>query len=132
MIMKCISREEGIQLLQDIHSGVCGSHSSWRNIIGKAFRHGFYWPTTKDDAMEIITKCRDCQFFQKQTTKHANPLCPINLSWPFTIWGIDIMDVLPKAPGGFIFLFITIETFTNWMEAIPVVNITQDAAVKFL
>jgi hypothetical protein len=82
--------------------------------------------------MEIITKCRDCQFFQKQTTKHANPLCLINLSWPFTIWGIDIMDVLPKAPGGFIFLFITIETFTNWMEAIPVVNITQDAAVKSL
>jgi hypothetical protein len=28
MMIKCISREEGIQLLQDIHSGVCGSHSS--------------------------------------------------------------------------------------------------------
>jgi hypothetical protein len=28
MMMRCISREEGIQLLQDIHSGVCGSHSS--------------------------------------------------------------------------------------------------------
>jgi hypothetical protein len=28
MMMKCISREEGIQLLQDIHSRVCGSHSS--------------------------------------------------------------------------------------------------------
>jgi hypothetical protein len=28
MMMKCISREEGIQLLQDIHSGICGSHSS--------------------------------------------------------------------------------------------------------
>jgi hypothetical protein len=28
MMIKCISREEGIQLLQDIHSGVCGSYSS--------------------------------------------------------------------------------------------------------
>jgi hypothetical protein len=28
MMMKCISREEGIQLLQDIHSGVCGSHTT--------------------------------------------------------------------------------------------------------
>jgi ribonuclease HI len=28
IMMRCISREEGIQLLQDIHSGVCGSHSS--------------------------------------------------------------------------------------------------------
>jgi hypothetical protein len=28
MIMRCISKEEGSQLLQDIHSGVCGMHSS--------------------------------------------------------------------------------------------------------
>jgi hypothetical protein len=28
MMMKYISREEGIELLEDIHKGVCGSHSS--------------------------------------------------------------------------------------------------------
>jgi RNase P subunit RPR2 len=65
MMMKCISRKEGIQLLQDIHSSVCGSHSSCRYIIGKALRHDFYWPTAKDDVMQVITKCMDCQFFQK-------------------------------------------------------------------
>jgi hypothetical protein len=27
MMMKCISREEDIELLKDIHKGVCGSHS---------------------------------------------------------------------------------------------------------
>jgi hypothetical protein len=27
MMMKCISKEEGIELLEDIHKGVCGSHS---------------------------------------------------------------------------------------------------------
>jgi hypothetical protein len=63
MMIKCISREEGIQLLRDIHSGICGSHSSRCSIIDKTFRHGFYQPTTKNDAMEIITKCWDCQFF---------------------------------------------------------------------
>jgi RNase P subunit RPR2 len=66
MMMRHISQEEGIQLLQDIHSGVCRSHSSWHSIIGKAFRHGFYWPTTKDDAMKVVTKCKDCQFFRSK------------------------------------------------------------------
>jgi hypothetical protein len=132
MMMNCISREEGIQVLQDIHSGVCGSPLSWCSIIGKAFRHGFYWPTAKDDVMEVITKCKDRQFFQKQTTKHANPLQSIDLSWPFAIWGIDIMGILPGAPGGFIFLFFAIDTFTKQMKPMPVVNITQEAAVKFL
>jgi hypothetical protein len=80
MMMKCISRWEGIQLLWDIHNNICRSHSSWRSIFGKAFKHGFYWPTTKDGVIEIVTKCRDCQFFQKQTTKHANPLRSIDLS----------------------------------------------------
>jgi hypothetical protein len=28
MMMRCISREEGIQLLEDIHKGVCGACSS--------------------------------------------------------------------------------------------------------
>jgi hypothetical protein len=58
MMMKCISREEGIQLLQYIHSGVCGSHSSWRSIIGKAFRHSFYWPIAKDDTMNVSPNVR--------------------------------------------------------------------------
>jgi transposase InsO family protein len=82
--------------------------------------------------MEIVTKCKECQFFQKQTTKYVNLLRPIGLSWPFAVWGIDIVDVLPRAPGGFRFLFVGIDTFTKWMEATPVVNITQEAAVKIL
>jgi hypothetical protein len=132
MMMKCISKDEDVQLLQEIHSGVCGAHSSWRSIVGKIFRHRFYWPTAKDDAMEIGTKCKECQLFQKQTIKHVNPLRPIDLSWPFAVWGIDIVGVLLRAPEGFWFLFIGIDIFTKWMEATPVVNITQEAAVKFL
>jgi hypothetical protein len=36
------------------------------------------------------------------------------------------------ALGGFRLLFIVIDTFTKWMETMPVANITQEAAVKFL
>jgi hypothetical protein len=132
MMTKCISREEGIELLEDVHKGVCGSHSSWHSIIGKAFGHGFYWPTTKDDVMDVVNKCRDCQFFQKQTMKHANPLWPIDISWPFAVSGIDIVGILPRAPGGFRYLFIGIDMFTMWMEAMPAVNITQEEAAKFV
>jgi transposase InsO family protein len=42
------------------------------------------------------------------------------------------VDILPRAPGGFRFLFIAIDTFTKWMEAMPVANIMQEAVVKFL
>jgi hypothetical protein len=42
------------------------------------------------------------------------------------------VGILPRAPGGFRFLFVAIDTFTKWMEVMPVVNITQEAAVRFL
>jgi hypothetical protein len=75
--------------------------------------------------MQIIIKFRDSFFFKKQTMKHANPLHPIDLSWSFTIWGIDIVGALPKSPGGFRFLFVAINTFTKWIEAMLVVNVPQ-------
>jgi hypothetical protein len=42
-------------------------------------------------------------FFHKQTTTHANPLPPIDLSCPFATWGIDIVGALPRALRGFRF-----------------------------
>jgi hypothetical protein len=74
--------------------------------------------------MEVIKKYNDCQFFQKQKMKHTNPLRPIDISWPFAVWGIDIVGILPRASDGFRYLFVGVDTFFKWMEAILAVNIT--------
>jgi ribonuclease HI len=42
ILMRGITQEEGHELLMEIHGGECGSHSSSRTLVGKAFRHGFY------------------------------------------------------------------------------------------
>jgi hypothetical protein len=44
ILMRCTTQEEGRELLVKIHGGECGSHSTSRTLVGKAFRHGFYWP----------------------------------------------------------------------------------------
>jgi ribonuclease HI len=54
ILVRCITQEEGRELLAEIHGGECGSHSSSRTLDGKAFRHGFYWPTALQDATEQI------------------------------------------------------------------------------
>jgi hypothetical protein len=50
IFQKCIEPEEGIELLREIHQGECGHHASSRALVAKAFRHGFYWPTAKQNA----------------------------------------------------------------------------------
>ena len=45
VLLKCVSFEEGKEILDEIHSGCCGNHVASRTLVGKAFRTGFYWPT---------------------------------------------------------------------------------------
>jgi hypothetical protein len=42
VLMKCILRFEGLELLQEIHGGECGNHAASANLVGKAYRLGFY------------------------------------------------------------------------------------------
>ncbi|XP_021319172.1 uncharacterized protein LOC110436407 [Sorghum bicolor] len=60
ILMRCISCQEGIKLLEDIHSGACGHHAAPRTLVGNAFRQGFYWPTAVVDATEIVWTCEGC------------------------------------------------------------------------
>jgi hypothetical protein len=56
VLMKCILRSEGLQLLAEIHSGKCGCHATSTNLVGKVYRSGFYWPTTMTDAKDLIKR----------------------------------------------------------------------------
>jgi hypothetical protein len=132
ILMRCITQEEGHELLTEIHGGECGSHLASCTLVGKAFQHGFYWPTALQDAAELVKSCEACQFHAKQIHTPAQALQMIPPSWPFVVWGVDILGPLPWAVGGYRFLFVAIDKFTKWPEATPVVSITQGAAVAFI
>jgi hypothetical protein len=38
VLMKCVPRQEGKDILEEIHKGVCGNHASTRTQVSKAFR----------------------------------------------------------------------------------------------
>jgi hypothetical protein len=54
VLMKCILSTTGKQLLDEVHAGQYGIHAASRTLVGKVFRSGFYWPTTKSDAVELV------------------------------------------------------------------------------
>jgi len=131
ILMRCISEEDGRQLLQDIHSGICGNHAAARTLVGKAYRQGFFWPTAVTDADSIVRKCEGCQYFARQTHVPAQQLQTIPITWPFATWGLDMVGPLKPAPGGFTHLFVAIDKFTKWIEAKPVAKITAGKAKEF-
>jgi hypothetical protein len=94
-------REEGCELLAEVHRGKCGNHASSRTLVGEAFRYGFYWPTALQNAVELVKTYKACQFHAKQIHMLAQTLQMIPPSWPFVVWGRDIVGPFPRAVGRF-------------------------------
>jgi hypothetical protein len=127
----CISIAEGQELLQEIHSGACGHHAAPRALVGNAFRQGFYWPTAVAVATRIVRTCEGCQFYARQTHLPAQALQTIPITWPFAVWGLDLVGPLQKAPGGYTHLLVAIDKFSKWIEVWPLNNIRSEQAVAF-
>jgi hypothetical protein len=63
VLMKCITQEASIALLEEIYSGTFGNHAASRTLVSKAFQAGFYWLSTVADAEKLVRHCDGCQFF---------------------------------------------------------------------
>jgi hypothetical protein len=74
VLLKCVTAEEGKEILDEIHSGCYGNHAASRTLVGKAFRSGFYWPTTLKDVEELVRTCKTCQMFARQAHVPAHNL----------------------------------------------------------
>jgi hypothetical protein len=132
VLMKCVPREEGKDILEEIHKGVCANHASSRMLASKAFRRAFYWPTALGDAEELVRRCQGCQYFAKQQHVPAYKLVTIPPTWPFACWGLDMIGPLPTAPGGFNRVLVAIDKFTKWIEVKPVTCPKADRVLDFL
>jgi ribonuclease HI len=132
VLMKCVPREEGKDILEEIHKGFCSNHASSRALVSKAFRQTFYWPTALGDAEELVRRFQGCQYFTKQQHIPAYKLVTIAPTWLFAYWGLDMIGPLPTAPGGFNRVLVAIDKFTKWIEVKPVTCPKADTVLDFL
>jgi hypothetical protein len=130
--LKCISTHQGQELLRDIHEGESGHHSSAITLTGKAYCNSFYWPSALSDAAEMIKRCEACQFHAKQIHQPVQELQTIPLTWPFAVWGLDILGPFPRAQGGYRYLYVAINKFTKWAKVEPMHTILARSAIKFI
>jgi len=55
----------------------------------------------------------------------------IPITWPFAVWGLDLVGPLQKAAGGYTHLLVVVDKFSKWIEARPIANIHSELAVLF-
>jgi ribonuclease HI len=126
--LRCITFEKGLELLKEIHSGLCGAHIGTRALAGKAIKQGFYWATINIDAKAMVWQCeggegikaRILLGYQKTANQQNLPSRLVHLippSWPLQRWGMDLVGPLPTAQGNCRFAAVVVDYFTKWVEA---------------
>jgi hypothetical protein len=131
VLMKCIPREEGKGILEEIHKGVCGNHASSRTLVSKAFRRAFYGPTALGDTEELVRRCQGCQYFTNHQHVPTYKLVTIPPTCPFACWGLDMIGPLPTAPGGFNRVLVAIDKSSKWIEVKSVTCPKADRVLDF-
>jgi hypothetical protein len=72
------------------------------------------------DVTEVVRSYEGCQYYARQTHLLAQTLQMIPITWPFAVWGLDLIGTLQKAPEGFTHLLVAINKFSKWIEARPI------------
>ncbi|KAA3486325.1 RNA-directed DNA polymerase [Gossypium australe] len=103
VLLRCVDSVEARKILEEVHEGVCGTHAN-----------GF---TMARQIMRLA----------------PSPLHVMTSPWPFSTWGMDVIGpISPKAFNGHRFIFVVIDYFTKWVEAVSFANVTKAAVCRFL
>ena len=131
-LLRCLTENEAIEVLNTIHSGVCGNHSGGRSLAHKAITARYFWPYMMKDAEKFVKRCAKCQKHAPLIHQHLEPCHSVVSPWPFARWGLDIIGKLPIAKGGKCFALLATDYFTNLVEAESYSSVTTNDVINFI
>ena len=70
--------------------------------------------------------------YARQPHVPATELKTIPITWPFAVWGLDMVGPLRTASRGFTHLLVAVDKFTKWVEAKPIRKLDGATALKFV
>ena len=59
----CVHPDASESLLEELHEGVCRSHTGGRSLSHRAITQGYWWPGMQKEAQKYVKKCDQCQRF---------------------------------------------------------------------
>jgi hypothetical protein len=84
------------------------------------------------DATHIVRSCRGCQYFTRPIHALNQDLQTIPITWPFTVWGLDLLGPFKKAPEGLTHLLVLVNKFTKWVKVKPLAKINSKQVMDFI
>ena len=135
ILLRCVTVEEGREIIEEAHSGICGGHVNGLMLSKKIIRLGYYWPSLESDSVDYVRKCKKCQLHADLIHAPASSLHPTTAPWPFSTWAFDIIGPLVPTVENTqnkAFILTATEYYTKWAEAEAFIHIKASTVVKFI
>ncbi|XP_050908449.1 uncharacterized protein LOC127122085 [Lathyrus oleraceus] len=86
-LLRCVDKKEAIEIMEDMHDGIFGTHSSGHTMTKKILRAGYYWSTMEADCYQHSRTCHKCQIYADKVHIPPAPLKVLTAPWPFAMVG---------------------------------------------
>lgn len=131
--LRCVDKDEAQELMEVVYEGVCGPHMNGTVLAKKIVHQGYFWLTKETDCVKFIKKCHNCQAYGDVRHLPSMKLQGMTSPWPFTVWGIDIIEeIRPKVSNGYRYIIVDIDYFSKWVEAESYVVVGSKQITRFI
>ena len=117
LLLRCLSFSDSMEVMKQVHEGVCGARQvgvKMRWLIG---RHGYFWLIILSDCINYSKGCQQCQKYGSIQRIPVVELYLIVKLWPFRRWAMDLIGKIFLASSkGHNFILVATDYFINWVE----------------
>jgi hypothetical protein len=86
-----------------------------------------------NDCFRYYNGCKSCQKFRDMQLAPVAILHPIIKPWSFHDFSLDFVgQIHPALSKGHRFVLVIMDYFTEWMEAVPLKNMTHKEVIHFI
>ncbi|KAJ1375999.1 Ribonuclease H domain [Sesbania bispinosa] len=130
--LRCVEPRQQEAITTEVHKGVCGRHQGGRNLWVEILRLGYYWPKMKEDTLEFVRKCVQCQKQGDLIHAPSASMLGVMSPYPFHTWVMDFVGPITPASGGKRWILAATEHYTRWVEAIATKEAKAEVVTSFI